>query len=257
MDRATDLTAPSCTSGNNGNLQSQTISAPNLSVTQTYTYDALNRLTAASENSSGWSQNYCYDNVGNFWVTNSTLSLTPETPQEPSPCQPSTSPYTSQNQVNSWTYDSNGNLLMIPIVENASRNFTYDAENRQVTATLTGVTTTSASYVYDGLGQRVMKFVCSSGGTCNASTPGVVTTTYVYDAFGSLAAEYGPPEAAPCGANTPCYVSVDHLGSTRMLMDNNGNAQKRYDYQPFGAEIPANYAGRTPSMMYDQFPRMM
>jgi len=235
MDRATDLTAPSCTSGNNGNLQSQTISAPNLSVTQTYTYDALNRLTAASENSSGWSQNYCYDNVGNFWVTNSTLSLTPETPQEPSPCQPSTSPYTSQNQVNSWTYDSNGNLLMIPIVENASRNFTYDAENRQVTATLTGVTTTSASYVYDGLGQRVMKFVCSSGGTCNASTPGVVTTTYVYDAFGSLAAEYGPPEAAPCGANTPCYVSVDHLGSTRMLMDNNGNAQKRYDYQPFGA----------------------
>ncbi|HTS77824.1 MAG TPA: hypothetical protein VMG40_16555, partial [Bryobacteraceae bacterium] len=71
-------------------------------------------------------------------------------------------------------------------------------------------------------------------------------TTYVYDAFGNLAAEYGPSEASPCGtANpTPCYVSVDHLGSTRMLMDSTGTVQRRYDYLPFGTELLSGTDGR-------------
>jgi RHS repeat-associated protein len=129
----------------------------------------------------------------------------------------------------------------VPLIGRANRNFTYDAENRQVTATITGGGTTTASYLYDGLGQRVSK-------TVNG-----VTTTYVYDAFGNLAAEYGPAEASPCLAAT-CYVTVDHLGSTRMLTDNNGVVQKRYDYQPFGAEIPAGYGGRTTGMLYQTAP---
>jgi hypothetical protein len=45
------------------------------------------------------------------------------------------------------------------------------------------------------------------------------TTTYVYDAFGSLAAEDGSAALAPCA---PCYVTVDHLGSTRLLTDGQG-----------------------------------
>ena len=71
----------------------------------------------------------------------STLSLTPETP--------TTNVYTSQNRVNTWTYDNNGNILSIPIVPpNSMRNFTYDAENRQFTATITNSgATTSASYL--------------------------------------------------------------------------------------------------------------
>ena len=67
--------------------------------------------------------------------------------------------------------------------------------------------------MYDGLGQRVQK-------TVNG-----VTTNYVYDAFGNLASEYGAPALSPCGSNTPCYVSVDHLGSTRMLMDSTGSGR--------------------------------
>ena len=57
-----------------------------------------------------------------------------------------------------------------------ARSFTYDAENRQVTATIGSGTST---YVYDGLGQRVSKTVSGQ------------MTTYVYDVFGNLAAEYG------------------------------------------------------------------
>jgi RHS repeat-associated protein len=120
-------------------------------------------------------------------------------------------------------------------IANMNRSFTYDAENRQAAA---AINSTNASYVYDGLGQRVQKTV---NGT---------TTTYVYDAFGNLAAEYGPSEASPCTTTMTCYVSVDHLGSTRMLMDANGNAQRRYDYLPFGGELLASTGNRTTTMGY-------
>ena len=52
-------------------MLTQKITAPktgggNLVLTQTYTYDALNRLSGASENGSPtWSQTYDYDRWGN------------------------------------------------------------------------------------------------------------------------------------------------------------------------------------------------
>ena len=109
------------------------------------------------------------------------------------------------NRIASWTYDGNGNVLNEGTV---ARSFTYDGENRQVTATIGSGTDT---YAYDGLGQRVSK-------TVNGQT-----TTYVYDAFGNLAAEYGGDSSA-CGT---CYVTTDHLGSTRLLT-NAGGVFARY-----------------------------
>ena len=85
--------------------------------------------------------------------------------------------------------------------------------------------------MYDGQGQRVSK------------TVGGQTTTYVYDAFGNLAAEYGG-DSNTCGT---CYVTTDHLGSTRLLT-NAGGVFARYDYEPFGQEIGASYDGRTTTM---------
>ncbi|MGH9656695.1 MAG: RHS repeat domain-containing protein, partial [Bryobacteraceae bacterium] len=83
---------------------------------------------------------------------------------------------------------------------------------------------------YDGNGQRVQK--TGPGGT----------TTYIYDAFGNLAAEYGAVQGnPPC---TTCYLTYDHLGSVRMVTDQNGNVVARHDFLPFGEEIPANTAGR-------------
>jgi hypothetical protein len=129
-----------------------------------------------------------------------------------------------------------------------TRQFTYDAENRQVSATINGNT---ANYTFDGLGQRVKKV---SGG---------VTTVYVYDAFGNLAAEYSSgTSTSPCGTPT-CYLTWDHLGSTRLLTDTGGasgtassNVQ-RYDYLPFGGEPLANIDGRTTGMGYLAAPSEM
>ena len=83
----------------------------------------------------------------------------------------------------------------------------------------------------------------------------VVTTAYVYDAFGNLAAEYGMATANAtvpgavtnlCGtSSSTCYVTVDQLGSTRLVTDSNGAAQRRYDYLPSGEEIPNTLGGRS------------
>jgi RHS repeat-associated protein len=104
--------------------------------------------------------------------------------------------------------------------------FAYDGENRQTSTTHGGITTT---YSYDGEGRRVMK------------TQGT-STTHVYDASGQLAAEYSAqPNQSPCAT---CYLTADHLGSTRMMTDGNGTQVALHDYLPFGEEIPAAMNGR-------------
>ena len=160
-------------------------------------------------------------------------ALTQETPQGPNW-------FAGNNQIGSWTNDTAGNIQNLGTQTGSlPRSFTYDAENRQSSATINGVMT---NYVYDGEGQRVQK-----------SANGVVTT-YVYDAGGALAAEYST-QASPsaCGTVT-CYVTVDHLGSTRLLTDSAGNAVRRYDYLPFGGELLAGTGGRTNGMGYQSAP---
>jgi RHS repeat-associated protein len=116
-----------------------------------------------------------------------------------------------------------GNLTAI-----GGYSFEYDAENRQTKATINGIST---NYQYDGTGRRVQK------------SQGAQTITFVYDAQGVSAAEYAAQaESAAC---TTCYLSADHLGSTRMVTDAQGQVVSRHDYLPFGEEIPAGNGGRT------------
>ncbi len=226
--------------GNNGNLLSQTITMPvpgqpqnPLNLTQSYTYDHLNRITGAQETGGGanWSQAYGYDVLGNRWVSSNTGL--PNLPLE-TPVASSWYSTTLPNRYAAWTYDNTGNVLQMGSVVNS---FTYDAENRQVTACFNcAVGSPTGTYAYDGIGQRVSK------------TAGGQTTTYVYAAFGNVAAEYSTGAVtSACGTPT-CYVTTDHLGSTRMLTSSAGAVGSRYDYQPFGLEIPAGYDGRTTGM---------
>jgi RHS repeat-associated protein len=190
-----------------------------VSTTQSFGYDRVNRLTAASEGGT-WTRNYAYDEWGNGWVSlNSTLSLDPTTPT-------AATNFDANNRLNvdSAAYNAAGNQTAIAGFTN-----TYDAENRLLTSTLNGLTTT---YTYDGDGRRVQK---ATGGA---------TTTYVYDAAGQLAAEYATaPPAPPC---TTCYLTEDHLGSTRMMTDGTtGKPLDFHDYLPFGEEIQAGVGGRS------------
>ena len=130
----------------------------------------------------------------------------------------------SNNRLTTTTYDAAGNQLGIPAV--CTNCLQYDAENRLVSYAPSGTT-----YTYDGNGQRVQKI--ANG----------VTITYVYDALGKLAEEFtsGSFPTRPC---TTCYLSSDHLGSTRMVTDQNGALVSLHDYLPFGEEIISGDAGR-------------
>ncbi len=204
-------------------------------MTQSYSYDSVNRLTGVGESGAApLQETYKYtDSTGNYlgnrWLDTSARSglpaLTLETPQGPNW-------YFANNQINGWSTDIVGNVTG---VGSMVRSFSYDAENRQLSATINGVTTT---YRYDGDGRRVQKVA------------GTVVTTYVYDAAGELAAEY-TNQTVPSACGTPtCYVTADHLGSTRLLTDSFGNVARRYDYLPFGVELFAGTNGRTVGLGY-------
>jgi hypothetical protein len=116
----------------------------------------------------------------------------------------------------------------------------YNAENmlvKQETSSDNGANwTTTAGYACDGDGRRVMKVT------------GGVTTVFVYDAAGNLAAEYA---SGTQPAQQTLYVTTDHLGSTRLVTTPPPvQAAARYDYLPFGEEVPAGRNGRTPYEIY-------
>ena len=225
---------PTYCTNNNGNVQGQALGL--LSVTQTYGYDGLNRLTGAIENpgqgSAIWREAYAYDDFGNRWVdtgNTSGLSLSPLTPTARADYYDTTGTITANRYTwpANYGYDNgnsngNGNLTFV-----SPYTIGYDVENRQIgiTSQMNG----SASYVYDGDGRRVGK------------TAGSATTVYVYDATGQLAAEYA---AAPPALTGTLYLTTDPLGSTRAVTDGTGAAVAYHDYLPFGEEIPTGTGPR-------------
>jgi len=89
----------------------------------TYSYDGVNRLTAASD-SGGWSRNYGYDPYGNMWVSSAGgIGLSAATPTSPAA-------YNGNNQLISSNPDAAGNAQTVGYCSLA-----YDAENRQISET--------------------------------------------------------------------------------------------------------------------------
>ena len=217
-------------SSNNGNVLSQRIRVgASLNQTQSYTYDALNRLKTAAESGSGtaWSQTYAYDRYGNRRVTpdiNGNASYLPNqalTPQSTADIATGTNRLSGMKGVNTVAYDAAGNLK----ADWAGNAFKYDGDNRLVAFDESLGTDSDTTYSYDGEGRRVQKVVGGSGG---------ITTTYVYNAAGQLVAEYTNPWRQETGTR---YLTADHLGSTRVVTGEDQGVLSRHDYLPFGEEI--------------------
>ena len=187
----------------------------------TYSTDSLTGVV----DSGGWSRYFGYDQHGNMWLCGwPGLPPNGSAPAATYCSQNSSSLFNSANQMAGNSYDAAGNLVSV-----TGSALTYDAENRLTSATQSGIG--SMYYSYDGAGRRVQEI-----STYNTEK------VFVYDAFGRLSAEYsvGMP-APPCST---CYIAADHLGSTRLVTDQNGNTVGRHDYVPFGEEIAANSGGR-------------
>ncbi|MBI4907501.1 MAG: hypothetical protein HY820_28000 [Acidobacteria bacterium] len=79
-----------------------------------------------------------------------------------------------------------------------------------------------------------------------------VITFLAYDGMGRLAGECG--QAVLSGGCTTCYLTQDHLGSTRMTTDGGGSVVQRYDYLPFGEPLLAGWNGRSSKYSAGAFP---
>ena len=219
------------TTTNNGNVQSIAYSGGGLTYTQTFGYDALNRLTTAQENSgANWSQTNGYDRYGNRWISlgggSQSLYFT-----------------ATNNRITGWSYDNAGNLLNDTI-----HTYAYDANNK-----VNKVNGTSA-YVYDGTGQRVRKlvgenvrFVYGINGELVAEfsgASGALLKEYVYGPGGLLATI----EPTAINTNGTRYTTPDHLGSPRVITNSSSGVVSRHDYMPFGEELGSGVGGRTAGM---------
>jgi RHS repeat-associated protein len=206
---------------NNGNLLSHVIRQGTSAWSQTYAYDALNRLTCATETTgispatscyaqNSWRQTYGYDRFGNRWVDSSAgfnFSDVHEFITEDFIDK-------TNNRIVGQGYDGVGNLTSY-----APWSMTYDAENRMTD--LSSASNGNSTFTYDGSGRRIRKVT---------TIPIPQTTLYVYDAGGRLAAEYSTTPS-PTGTS---YLFADLLGTPRAITAANGSLQECSDYSPFG-----------------------
>lgn len=201
----------------------------NSALSWTYGYDLLDRLTSATK--TGTTQGWTYDADGNRLTQTGTVTGT-------------YTPSTTSNRLNSiagtpartYSYDNAGNTLTYSNI-----TFTYYNRGRMKTAMVGSSTTT---YVYNALGQRIMK----SGGSA-----GTVLT--VFDEAGHLLGEYnstgglvqetvwlGDTPVATIRPGTPAvvyYVHADHINAPRMVTRPSDNKIAwRWDTDPFGSAAP-------------------
>ena len=195
---------------------------------QTFTYDGLERLITAV--GTYGTLTYGYDQIGNL-TSNSRNGGTYTYPTSGSS---SVRPHAvSTAGGDTYAYDANGNMI-----SGAGRTITYDYENRPVSITKNGSTTTM---VYDGDGGRVKKTVNDGSAT--------TTTTYIgklYVCEGSSCAKMifsGSQRIAMKQAiGTVDYFHPDHLGSTSVFTNSTGVAEQELAYYPYG-ETRVNSGG--------------
>ena len=215
---------------NNGNVQAQRVVRNNTTWSQSYEYDAVNRLSYASE-VGGWNRTYGYDRYGNRYITSPQSGPSYSDPHEPTQ-QSDFSAANNRLTMAGTGYDAAGNQTSFD-----GMTLTYDAEGRNVSASWSGGTVT---FFYDGEGHRVKKV---SGG---------ITTYYVYNALGQLAAEYdNSPSSVTTGTS---YLFTDMLGSVRTITNSSGTVTECYDYLPFGRILGRSDNGRNAAGLNNCFP---
>ncbi|MEX5213392.1 MAG: DNRLRE domain-containing protein [Nitrospiraceae bacterium] len=134
-----------------------------------------------------------------------------------------------------YSYDANGNLI-----SGAGRTISYNAENKPISITANGQTTT---FVYDGDGGRVKKIA------------GTTTTRYIgklYECDNTSCTRFifaGNTRIATVTVNTGAvhYWHQDHLGSSSVITDSAGALVQTLAYYPYGA-TRANQSSANPAV---------
>ncbi|NOT59712.1 MAG: hypothetical protein HOP19_05740 [Acidobacteria bacterium] len=206
--------------------------------THAFSYDDLQRLTSEAHTNQP-PQSFTYDQVGNR--TNAPNGSTPS--------------YTANNRLMSYngmsfTYDLNGNRESQTSAV-GTNVYSYDNENRLINVLLPD--STMIQYKYDALGRRVER----------SRNGGASWERYSYDRANvikdtrsdGVTVEYGNGLWADdklwqkTNTSSAQFFTVDHLGSTRALTDENGATINSWSYEGFGKDVANSsirfgYAGR-------------
>jgi RHS repeat-associated protein len=203
---------------------------------QTFTYDALNRLTSAQNAGTNcaatvvggkteyWGNTYGYDAWGNLLAK----AVTKCSAENFSVAA------LANNQLSGYAYDAAGNMTHDVT---SGLSYTFDQENR-----LTGAN--GYTYTYDSDGNRVRKSngnLAANGTLYWAMTPGVVAET---DLAGTTKSEYiffeGERVARRDGATGTggvFYYFSDNLKTASVITDSAGTIKAESDYYPWGGEL--------------------
>lgn len=181
-----------------------------------------NHLTG--NNSPTFTTNVAYDSapvLAHFTYSTSTGYQNPHAPIA----------YFDGSATTTFSYDNNGNLTEAGS-PSATTTYSWDYRNRLGTTT-TGIATTT--YSYDHNNDRVKKTI--DGTTTHYPNKyfdktGATTTAYIYLPNGELIATVEGNGTA----TTTSYIHTDHLGSTNIVTDEDGEVTQTLDYYPYGGQ---------------------
>jgi RHS repeat-associated protein len=209
---------------------------PTSPATQSFTYDGRHRLTRAV--GPYGDARYLYDYAGNLLLKEGTGYFYDD------PVHPQWITRTSSGQV--FSYDPAGNITAIRSGA-TDRLMSYDATGRMV-----GFIDTSAgltvSHVYDASGQRVAEVTERQGSRSVLLTP--IPQIEVRDGAATLHYFAGGRRLASVeNSGRVLYPISDHLGSTRVVVDDQGKVAARYEFRPYGTSV----SGQSDATVSHQF----
>ena len=213
-----------------GNLTSR--NDVNQSLTETFTYDSLNRLTETNFQG-GLSKTYQYDSLGNITYKSDVGDYT----YGQLGAGPHAVTQTSRLGIveNTYSYDANGNQIA-----GAGRTLSYTSFNKPLSITKGS---TTVSYAYDAERNRIRKLKGTEYTVYigklyeKVLKSGVVEHKQYINAGGKTFAVFNTK-----GSTTETrYLHKDHLGSTDVITNEAGEVVERQSFDPHGQRRNTNW----------------
>ena len=203
---------------------------------KSYSYDQVNRLSSMSGSGGNCTGlRWSFDVWGNRTAQTETGGT----------CNHSALTYDVHNRITNpgYSYDAAGNL-----VADGTHTYAYDAENRLTT--VDGGST--ATYVYDAMGNRVQKTAGSSTANYLYDLDGNITTDLLPS--GSDAADYifaGGQLVAEYASGTTYFIHTNHLGTPSVITNLSGASIDCNSMYPYGEQD--NTICTTTNSIWDKF----